>query len=169
MSEYGIIGPLRIPIKKGGRGNIIDSQNLQNFWRDPKADNIKAKRGCYVFGIRAAKGIVPYYVGKTSRCDFEGECFTADKLVKYMEALSETKKGSPVLFFVVHPNKRGKTNSRQIDEIETFLVKLECIKNPSHGNNQKTKREDWLIMGMTGGRKPSTSANEFKKMMGFNK
>src|SRR3989344_5908985 len=96
MSKYKVIGPIKISYQKGKRGLYISENSITEFWKESKVEKIKKDKGCYVFGIRAAKGIIPYYVGMTSRRDFENECFTDHKCNKYNHVLSETGKGSPV-------------------------------------------------------------------------
>ncbi len=165
MSKYTVTGPIKIKYKNGSRGVFLDETNITEFWENTEAEKIRKSKGCYIFGIRAGRGITPYYVGKTSR-DFEKECFADHKRIKYHEALSKGK-GSPVMFFVAHPKQRGKTNGRQISEIEEFLIKLQSARNEDHLNKNGSKREDWKILGITGGRKPSASAKTLKKMLGI--
>jgi hypothetical protein len=42
-----------------------------------------------IFGLKAAGGIKPYYVGKTSGQNFTNEVFTADKMLKYRDAMDK--------------------------------------------------------------------------------
>jgi len=42
--------------------------------------------------------------------DFEHECFTPDKIVKYNSALARVAKGKPVIYFIAMNRKKGKPN-----------------------------------------------------------
>ncbi len=168
MNIYEIVGPLKIPHQKHERGRYIEEENLPKFWDDHQAKKIKSKRGCYVFAMKARRGIVPWYVGKTTK-SFENECFQSHKLVKYHKAMVK-KMGCPVLFFIVYPDKQGARNNKQIKEIENFLIQLAATRNEDLLNIQgNSKKEDWSISGATGGGRgqPSSPAKSFKKMIGI--
>jgi hypothetical protein len=38
------------------------------------------------------------------------------------------------MFFVVHPDQKGKTNKKQIEKIEQFLIQAGAAKNPELQN-----------------------------------
>ncbi len=168
MNKYNVVGPIKIPAEQGHRGPIITETTAKKFWNNRDADRIRDERGCYIFGIKARRGAMPYYVGRTTKKSFESECFTDHKINKYHKAISRTTMGYPIMFFIVHPIRQGKTNSRQIGGIENFLIKLEVSRNEKHLNVKNSNViDDWRISGVTGGRKPSVSAKKLKKMMGM--
>jgi hypothetical protein len=44
------------------------------------------------------------------------------------------------MYFVVHPKQRGKTNAKQIAEIEDFLIQAGVAKNPDLQNVKGAQR-----------------------------
>jgi hypothetical protein len=54
----------------------------------------------------------------------------------------------PVMFFVVHPDQKGKTNERQIEKIEQFLIQAGAAKNPGLQNVRGAYRPKWSIQGV---------------------
>lgn len=99
---------------------MVATGKLDEFWG--KTAGSQSGHGCYLFCMMTGKGIVPWYAGKTSKRDFEGECFTADKLIKYNSVLLKKSKSKPVLFFVRPPTHKGKRNQKQIARLETWLI-----------------------------------------------
>jgi hypothetical protein len=122
-----------------------------------------------VFGIRAGGGITPVYVGKTHRQTFAEECFTPHKVGKYNEGLVEYRRGTPVLFLLTPPVRRGRPNQGNVDELEAFLIQTGVAANEDILNVQGTARADWTIAGVlrTGQGRASESATLFERMMGF--
>ncbi len=170
MDTYTVTGPYVIPsIKKNSGARFISKPN-KSFWIDLNADELKKKHGCYVFGIRSAKGIVPYYVGKATKT-FEKETFTSDKLQKYNDALTDFKKGNPVLFFIVQP--KGKWSAKEVSDIEKFLVPIAYLKNPEIKNTYLVAKKTWSIKNIVSSdkshKKPNDSERKFKSMMGITK
>lgn len=162
MSEYTVYGPYRIPVDKRPAGRRVG--DLEAFWID--AISLKKKRGCYVFGMSASGGLIPYYVGKTVKI-FEKECFTSHKIEKYNEALCEYKRGRPVMFFVTAPNKKGIVNGREIKIIEDFLIQVGLARNEELLNIKGTKKAKWSITHVVRGGigKPTKAERKFKSMM----
>ena len=54
-------GPFDVPFYQGKAGHTITDENVKDFWA--RHDDLGKQRGCYVFGIRAGKGLTPSYVG----------------------------------------------------------------------------------------------------------
>lgn len=168
---FRVEGPFKIPLHpaKNKAAKLI-AENLDKFWAQD--GNLFANRiGCYVFGIRVGRNIVPWYVGKT-RKSFEQECFQKHKQDHYAKALADVLKGTPVMFFVTYPlGKPGKTNEQNIDELETFLIQLAIDVNPKIRNISKAKDlPTWGVEGVVRGRaKPTKSASHFKKAFWLHK
>jgi hypothetical protein len=70
------------------------------------------------------------------------------------------------MYFVVHPRQKGKTNSKQIGQIEDFLIQAGAAKNPDIQNVKGTARPAWSIKGVVRGTagKPSALENNFAKL-----
>ena len=137
-------GPIKLPVKRHKGGRIIDTVKLDVFW---KAAKTAERSGCYVFAVSAGKGgIAPWYVGKTTT-DFRRECFTNDKMTRYLNALAHYKAGTALLFFLVAPN--ANTAPRKIDELERFLIETAWAANPELLNQRGKKELTWAIPGVT--------------------
>ena len=164
MTEFQVVGPFGIPVYRGASGRIIRKEDGEEFFKTHQGYGDRV--GCYVFGMRAGRGITPVYVGKTNR-RFLAECFTSDKLTKYNRCLVDYLRGTPVMFFVVLPKKRGVDNKAHIKELEEFLIQAGVAANPDLLNVKGTKKAEWSIIGVlrTGRGKPSQAASSFKNMM----
>lgn len=168
MAEHNVFGQFRVPVEDKPAARRIGDPN--KFWKDvqdhknKKVRSLANKCGVYVFGMRAAGGIVPYYIGKTTK-SFEKECFQVHKLDKYNDALSEYKKGTPVMFFIVSPKPAAKDG--EIRLIEDFLIQLGVARNEKLLNFRGiAKPPSWSIKGVIRHKgKPPKSAQEFKRMM----
>src|SRR5258708_8754831 len=160
-------GPFRIPCYVGKGGRSITDGNVDEFWEAHK--KYESSRGCYVFAIRAGKGFRPGYVGKATK-GFKKEVFEYHKLSRYQQFLVDYARGTPVLFFLVAPVKKGKPNNSQIGEIEKYLINLGITANPDLLNEKGTKPPDWGIQGVVRGGKGKVSAvtKDFRKMLGIN-
>jgi hypothetical protein len=157
-------GPRTVPFYQGRAGRTITDDNVRKFWEENS--DVADLRGCYVFGIRTGKGLTPAYVGKATR-SFRIETFSNNKLTRYQQFLADYQKGTPVLFFVVAPRKRGAPNSSHIGQLEDFLIQAGVAANSDLLHVKGTKAEEWGIAGILRGRvgKPSFSAQQFRKLM----
>ena len=161
---FSVSGPHAIEMTEGPGGKTILKDNIKTFWA--QHTDIAPRRGCYVFCFRAGKGFTPMYVGKATR-SFQQEVFASDKQVKYQKALIQYGRGTPVLFFVVSPVKKGAPNTNHIGELEEFLIQTGLAANENLLNIKGTKSEEWGIAGVIrGGKgKPSKKASEFRRAM----
>lgn len=144
MATFKIHGPFRLDFekRKGGRALVFD-----NFWlEDSDAAYLSLERGCYVFAIRN-RGLTPIYVGKAEKT-FKQEAFNDSNKTKYQNGFSEYAKGTPVMYFVVHPSQKGPTNSKEIRQIEDFLIQAGALKNPDLQNIRGIQRPNWCIKGV---------------------
>src|SRR5580704_8760215 len=120
MTQFVCHGPHKIPTTKQRVGRLISKTNISQFWSS--ASSLANCVGCYVFGVRAGRGMTPIYVGKATK-SFAREAFAPDKIVKYHTGLSSYKKGTPILFFVYEPtSKKGKVNRTHITALEKLLI-----------------------------------------------
>ncbi len=165
MAEFTVAGPFRMPSDQRAGGKKL---HYAKFWKQSdEIGGLRKECGVYVFAVKAGKGYTPWYVGKATK-SFGQECFSPTKRVKFYNALAEYKQATPVLFFVRHPKKPGKTNEKEIEQIESFLIQLAAEKNENLQNVQKKKGPDWSIAGVIRGKKgkPTKSAREFRKAIG---
>jgi len=123
---------------------------VRELWRTNHS--IAAHRGCYVFGVRAGKGSTPAYVGRATR-SFKQEVFAPHKLTRYQQLLADYQKGTPVLFFMVAPSRKGAPNTGHIKELEDFLFQIGLAANHDLLNIKGTKTEEWGYRWYHSGRK----------------
>ena len=163
LSKYSVAGPFAIPQQKVGGGRTIATDKLDAFW--DKCGGSDTEHGCYVFCMTKGKGVVPWYVGKTAKRSFRGECFTPDKLVKFNTVLLKKPKSRPVLFFIRRPTHKGKRNQKQIGRLETWLIAQTKAVNLHLVNKQNIPRESWGITGIIRGGpgKRSDAAESFRR------
>jgi hypothetical protein len=162
---FSVTGPYNVPVYQGKGGRTITDENVIKFWDDNKS--LADQRGCYVFGIRAGKGFTPAYVGKATK-RFKQEVFAHHKLTRYQRYLADVAKGTPVLFFVIAPKKKGAPNAKHITQLEVFLIQAGVAANPDFFLNvQGTKVEEWGITGVlrSGKGKRSKPAKDFSQLM----
>lgn len=167
MTQFTCQGPFDVPTARLPGGKSITPAQIKSFWA-ANPDHV-ASVGCYVFGMRAGKGITPFYVGKATK-SFGQEAFAPHKLTKYLPALSEYKRGTPVMFFVAYPKaKKGSTNLRHIAALEKFLIQQAAIANPYLCNIKHASAPAWGIAGVlrSNTKKPTKGAAAFKALLGF--
>jgi hypothetical protein len=166
MTTFVVHGPFEVDYekRKGGRTLLFEG-----FWaKENGVSDLAQKRGCYVFAIRN-RGLTPVYVGKATR-SFKQETFNQTNRHKYSNGFSVYAKGTPVLYFVVHPEQRGRVNATQIGQIEDFLIQAGITRNPDLQNVKGTQTPDWSIRGVIrqGGRRRTATEADFVKLFGIN-
>lgn len=168
-----VAGPFELKCKKQATGSAkqVTSDNVKEFLASNEFAAVSEKQGCYIFGLRASRGFMVWYVGKATK-SMKQECLTDHKLKHYNQVLFDGDKGTPVLFFVAPDGKKKKVPKGEIDDMETFLIQSALFKNPNLSNVQKTKNLPyWSIKGVVRGGKgrPTDTEAKFKKMMGLDK
>lgn len=156
LTTFSVHGPFELDFEKrpGGRTLTFDG-----FWSEGSdAAYLAGERGCYVFAIRN-RSLTPIYVGKATKT-FKQETFNPTNKHKYNNGFSDYAKGTPLMFFVVHPTQKGKTNSKQIAQIEDFLIQAGVAKNPDIQNVKGAGQPAWSIKGVVRGATGKRSAVE---------
>lgn len=164
MTLFKVHGPVVVPFHQGKGGRTITDEDIKEFWK--KNSLFSKRKGAFVFGIRAAKGSTPGYVGMAKK-NFKQEIFQHHKLSRYQQFLADYAKGTPILFFVATPKKQGATNEAHIRELEKYLIQAGINANPHLLNVKDTKAEAWGIQGVFKSRfgAPSKSASKFRNLM----
>ena len=162
MALFEVHGPFEVEWESRAGGRFL---LFQNFWsQESGAFYLGERQGCYVFAIRN-RGLTPIYVGKATKT-FKQETFNPSNRQKYSSGFSEYARGTPMMYFAVLARSRGPTNSRQIAEVEDFLIQAGAAKNPALQNVRGRQTPDWSIKGVirhNAGR-PSASELEFTKL-----
>jgi hypothetical protein len=142
--KFTVHGPFRVPKTQSG---IIDSspRARREFWQAANLDEkLSLACGCYVFAIRAGKGMKPWYVGLTHRQSFERECFTPHKYKIYNDSVAG-RIGNPMLFLLARRTTRGalaKPSRREPKElvlVEGLLIGYAVQRNPGFKNVARTR------------------------------
>ncbi len=162
MTSFNVHGPFEVTFekRKGGRTLVFD-----DFWsQNSNAHYLATECGCYVFAIRN-RGLTPIYIGKATKT-FEQETFNATNRHKYHNGFSAYAKGTPVMYFVVHPKQQGPTNKKDIKEIENFLIQAGVATNPNLQNVKGTQQPSWSIKGVirSGAGKRKATEKQFCKL-----
>src|SRR6266704_3638450 len=143
MSKFEPFGPFEMPV----HGSLIDRRRESEFWGNVEAaqDGLSDAVGCYVFAIRAGKGMKPWYVGKSEKTSFRREAWTPHKLLVFSEGMQMLKKGTPVLFFVAKRTtggrfaKAGKNGISSVHSLEELLIGTCLLRNSRLLNKRTTK------------------------------
>ena len=147
------------------------------FWAtvdSPTEDGVSGSIGCYIFSVRAGRGILPWYVGLAEKQSFRKECFTSHKLVHYNNVLA-SQKGTPMMTFISKYTPGGKllnptgNEHRDIKFLERMLISNCLQRNPCVSNARDTKLlRDMVVPGLlnspTG--MPPSSVSAFKTLIG---
>lgn len=143
--KFKICGPFSL--EKGQNGlPKLDKESKKKFWENISLQypGLSEACGCYVFAIKAGKGVKPWYVGKTGKQVLSKEVFTPHK-EKIFQSVVAKRKGTPILFFIpllTNQNrfsKKRNTNHRGISFLENLLIGACINKNSRLSNVQKTK------------------------------
>jgi hypothetical protein len=157
-------------------GVVIDKKKESKLWEevDEKRHGLSNTIGCYVFGIRAGKGVKPWYVGKAEKSSFRKETLADHKLLKYVLALQNRARGTPVIYLLAKETtggrlaKSGKNGSRSIQALEEMLIGTCLLRNSKLLNKNNTKRHKIEVPGYMnespGAR--STSARNLANLLG---
>jgi hypothetical protein len=161
---FTVHGPRVIPTYRGKGGRTITDDDVRAFWR--ANGDITTLRGCYVFAVRTSRAMKPAYVGKATH-SFRREAFQYHKLTRYQQQLADSPSGTPVMFFVSLPRRRGAPATTHVAQLERYLIELAARINPDLLNVRCVVAERWRISGVlrrTSG-KPSAAARAFKTLM----
>ena len=126
------------------RDKLCISENKDDkseFWQnvEEKAAGLSDACGCYIFTIHNKV----WYVGRTKKQDFKGECFTNHKLKNYNKALTQHK-GKPRLMLIARctdADRFSQPSDRHgdIGFLEKMLIGLGLKRNPDLLNIKDTK------------------------------
>ena len=82
-------------------------------------------RGCYIFGVKAGRGITPWYVGQ-SKTGFKNECFATTKINHYHDVINVTSRGTPVLILLARYTQ-GNNIARTVAQDEANFIEQYMI------------------------------------------
>jgi hypothetical protein len=162
MTSFIVHGPFKLSYEQRGGGRTL---KFEEFWdKEPKALRLSNKTGCYIFAMRN-RALIPIYVGKATK-SFKQEAFNPSNKHKYHDGFSQYARGTPVMYFVVHPDQKGRINVNQIGKVEEFLIQAGAARNPDIQNVKGKKRPKWKIKGVirSGVGKRSAAETDLRKL-----
>jgi hypothetical protein len=167
---------IEIPRRSGGL-IAADKISLAQFWDRVEVEletGLSGAIGCYIFSVRAGKGVLPWYVGLAEKQSFKKECFTSHKLVHYNNVVSE-RKGTPLLTLVSKYTPGGKllnptgNSHRDIQFLEALLIANCMARNGDLYNKRDTKLlREMVVPGLlnTAAGKSPSSVVAFRNLVG---
>ena len=160
---FEVHGPFAVPLYKGRNNRLVRAEEGKAFFSEHP--RLSTRKGCYVFAMRAGRGLTPVYVGSATT-EFGQECFTPHKLGKCNEALADYRRGRLVCFLVVAPVQRGRPGVKEIRLLETFLIQAGVVANENLLNVKGSKQEELEIAGVIRAKgRPSIAAATFRTAM----
>ncbi|MCX4152648.1 MULTISPECIES: hypothetical protein [Paraburkholderia] len=169
---------ISVKIPRNPNGLIAaDKQSQANFWEyvDNEIENgLSGAIGCYIFSIRAGKGVLPWYVGLAMKQSFRKECFTSHKLLHYNNSVAG-RKGTPLLTLIPKYTPNGRlvcptgSSHRDIEFLETMLISNCLSRNRDLCNKKDTKLlREMIVSGFlnTPKGKVTSSVSAFRILIG---
>jgi len=129
----------KIPCTRSKKGFKIINEPA--FWEraEERYPGISSAKGCYVFGLSAAGGMKPHYVGKATKT-FKQEVFAAGKRNHYLKCMND-KSGTPIIILIAAITNKGQlaqgVRDGAIAWIEEMLINSALLRNPDLINRQK--------------------------------
>jgi len=173
--NYFPYGPFDIPKTVKGRIDA-DKNSLAKFWNDVNAEkeDLSEAVGCYIFSVRAGRGLLPWYIGLAEKQSFRQECFAIHKLVNYNETIA-ARKGTPVLTLLPKFTATGRYASQSknghgdIQFLEKMLIGLAVRRNSELVNIKNTRLlKEMVVPGIlnTPRGRQKKSVDMLKSLMG---
>lgn len=170
MVMFEPYGPHVIPVASLPSARRL-KEDLAEFWQKIEEEVAEAV-GCYVFGVKSGRDLLPFYVGMTREQTLRKECFNPRNINIYNGVIGGRERGTPVMSFLVHPVRRGPNSRRAIEELEKFLIEKGLDRNDRMHNQRCGEPKcqiKWGIRGVyrRGPGVPSRAARELAEMMGI--
>lgn len=169
--------PAKIPRQDNGL-IAADKDSLAGFWETVDsqiADGLSGAIGCYIFSVRAGKGVLPWYVGLAEKQSFRKECFTSQKLFHYNNVIAK-RRGTPLLTLIAKytPGEKIVTPTgsghRDIEFLEKLLIASCLHRNGDLCNKKDTKLlREMVVYGLLNtpqGGAATSSVSEFRGLVG---
>jgi hypothetical protein len=168
MAEFVVSGPFDVELERHATGAVsVDRAKIKDLCAQCAEFD---KEGCYVFALKAPKGLTPNYVGRATKRPLRSEAFNERNQNSIFNTLNaRTKHAKLVIFLVTQKRSRGKPNLSVIDEIEEFLIANAAAKTSALLNKKGVVKESWAILGVYNAPpgKPDAAAREFKRALGI--
>ncbi|MGA2340135.1 MAG: hypothetical protein ABSF75_09590 [Terracidiphilus sp.] len=134
-------GPFKLPRSNGDFDRTPEKKRA--FWKkvETQAPSLPDAVGCYIFALKAGRGIRPWYVGKTEKASFKRQ--TWHPLI-YGEVI-RTHNGTPMLFLIAALTPEGRfkkpttRRSMSISALEEMLIETCLQRNKKLVNKIATR------------------------------
>lgn len=168
MRKFIVSEMIELPLIQEKGGRRLDTKGARTCFE--QHGEYTNAHGCYVFGIRAARGYKPIYVGKAIEQSLGDEALTQDKILKINNALLKNLRGTLVVAFVIPENKPGPCPQKLIEEIEYVLIQYAYQKNRQIENENGIYLCSWCIAGVMnrGQGRPTAESKKFRQLVGIN-
>ena len=174
---FDVYGPFTL--KRFGIKKLITNETLDSLIStiEKTQSGLSGACGCYVFGIRAGKGIKPWYVGQANKTTLVKEALNSSNREKYNKLLDD-RSGTPVLFLLPRmtpeQNRFAKPTSKEvglksIHFLEEWLIASALQRNPELVNDKKTFfLRELSVKGIFNARhgEATTPSTALKKLLG---
>ena len=174
ISKFEPFGPFTMPVQ----GARVDRSREKEFWNkvEDELQGLSDSVGCYIFAIRVAKGVLPWYVGMTEKRSFRKESWEPHKLNLYIEALLDRKRGTPLLYLIAKQTTSGrftkssKSRLGSVRALEKLLIHTCILKNPKLLNKKATRHFRGLqVPGYMNAGARTGQARQLAKVLGVAK
>jgi hypothetical protein len=143
----------------------VDTEKLKEFWAN--LEEMKTRRGVYVFAVHASKGWKPLYVGRTKKQTFRARIAQhANRTGRFNKILKRIKKGKLWLFFIGRVGK-GKRSNSAIDDLEIEFINYAFAGNKNLDNDRGLKKPKYQVKGFGGKGKLSPSEKKLRDVLGY--
>ncbi len=177
--KYEIYGPYEIPFGKiGNNPKVIRPCDVENFWRniESKDDDLKNKRGIYIYSLQKTKLTIPWFIGSSSKSKKLGNqaFYRYRDMYAINQIFTETygKQGNPMIHFLALRNKRSSGNIQSnIRFVKSVLFEYGVQINGeilSDDVNEMKMWRDLHVEGFVNSKKgqPRTSVKKLKQLLG---
>ncbi|MGA9794209.1 MAG: hypothetical protein WBQ17_01615 [Rhizomicrobium sp.] len=169
MATFDVKGPFRVPTIKLKTGvSVIDEEKntIRQFW---ESTDLRDRRGCYVFVIKAAKGYTPIYVGRATTSRFDTEVLNARNVKNGNLTMAARYRGALYVFLLPARKARGKVNGNHIAQVEEYLIGHAARKNKDLINVRLLPSNPWSVAGLVnaGQGQPPLAVQELKRALGI--
>lgn len=150
MSKFMPFGPFEMP----RIGSLIDTRELTRLWAkiEQQHPGLAHAVGCYIFAIRAGKGAMPWYVGKTEKRNLRDETSSPHKLLVYTRALNVRERGTPLLYLIAKQTRIGRYAKPRrggigdIRALENLLIGTCLLRNGKLLNVKQVKHPKGIVV-----------------------
>jgi len=157
VSEFYEIG-----VRREVSARRIDKASIRSFWQ---TCDLGKRIGMYVFCVKTARGLVPWYIGKTY-ASFAGEVFQPHKIEKYNDCLAKIVRGNVGLVFV-YKEGTGRPSEETVLELEREYINKGFKRNDRLLNDIGRRKESFKIKGLEGSGRPSKAVAQFRQAFGI--